>query len=305
MKILITTLISVLLATCVFGQQKVTPDDPKWIRIESTARDFSVSFPETGYLMDNEDKVNRLHFLSDKTVIRVDMTAKSGAKDDFWLSYKLEKEKKYSFAETGDFLISQFIGENNKEHLNTFWLHLASSKGSYLISASTKDPADYNFARFISSIRVGGQSPYTSKTPFPAESKSISISSLTTDAVILDALRKPDSNQAKLERANDSGDPDEVRNYSRPLVILRRPKVGTDSAFGRVIDGTVRLRVTFLANGEIGKIVLIKPLDPALDTNAFHATRKIKFLPAEIDGKAVDVTKTLEYSFSKNPSNLF
>ena len=58
------------------------------------------------------------------------------------------------------------------------------------------------------------------------------------------------------------------------------------------------LRVTLLANGSIGRIALTKSLDQDLDRQAFAAAKQIKFIPAEMDGKPVDTTVQVSYSFS-------
>ncbi len=44
--------------------------------------------------------------------------------------------------------------------------------------------------------------------------------------------------------------------------------------------------------GELSK------MNKGLVINSVDAARRIKFLPAEVDGKPVDVTKIVEYSFS-------
>jgi hypothetical protein len=298
MKILKTAFVLILIGADAFAQQKATPgDESNWVRFESPAHDLSVSLPETGYLVDNEDGAYRLHFLSTETVIRVDMTPTSDAKDDFKLSYKFEEEKGYTFFEIGDFFVGQFIGENKKPNQYVVWLHLASLKGSYLVTANTKDPSNSVLKRFIDSIRLNGKTLYTPRKAYPVEAQTVLISSLRSDPIILEALRKPDSKQKRLEKAKNTEleQDDEKHSYSRPLVLLRKPKVRVGSAWGRVINGTVKVIVTFLANGEVGNVVLLKSLDPALDQDA---AKKIKFLPAEIDGKAVDVSKIVEYSFS-------
>jgi TonB family protein len=64
------------------------------------------------------------------------------------------------------------------------------------------------------------------------------------------------------------------------------------------VQGTVKLRVTLLASGNIGAIELVVSLGAGLDQAAFEAARSIKFLPAEIDGKPVDVTMNFEYGFT-------
>jgi len=117
----------------------------------------------------------------------------------------------------------------------------------------------------------------------------------------------PDSKQSKLEKdikqqgsaTEADGSPVGKIKYSRPLLILRRPAVRyTDTARERNISGTVRFHVTFLADGHVGPIKLISAVDRSLAYNAFDAAKKIKFIPAEIGGQKVDVTKMIEYSFT-------
>lgn len=305
MNILKTTFILILIGASTFAQQKAAPsDESNWVRFESPARDFSVSLPEMGYLVDSDEGSYRIHYISGEIVIKLDMTPKSKAKDDFKLSAQIEEEKGYIFTETGDFLISQFIGKDKQKNMTTVGFHLASSKGSYLITASTKDLSNINFIRFLDSIHLNGTALYIPRNRYPIDSKTILVSSLKSDTVILEALQKPDSKQKKLEKArNVTDEKDNDRfNYTRPLILLRKPKVVVDSAWGRVISGTLRVRVTFLANGEIGNVVLLNSVDEALDKSAFNAAKKIKFLPAEIDGKAVDVTRVIEYSFLRYSS---
>lgn len=83
------------------------------------------------------------------------------------------------------------------------------------------------------------------------------------------------------------------------LSIFSKPRANyTEKARANNIQGNVILRVTFLANGEIGAIFPIKELPDGLTEQAIAAARKIKFEPAKRDGKPVTVTKPVEYSFT-------
>jgi TonB family protein len=89
---------------------------------------------------------------------------------------------------------------------------------------------------------------------------------------------------------------------SRQLIILSKPRAHfTDKARERGIQGIVKVTVTFLASGTIGAIRITKSLDPGLDKSVFEAAKRIKFLPAEVDGKPVDTKRTFEYGFSIDP----
>ena len=83
------------------------------------------------------------------------------------------------------------------------------------------------------------------------------------------------------------------------LKILAKPRAQYRSeARDANIEGTVLLRVTFLANGEIGGVTVIKPLTPDLTEQAVDAAKQIRFEAARVNGVPQTVTKSVEYSFS-------
>jgi len=87
-------------------------------------------------------------------------------------------------------------------------------------------------------------------------------------------------------------------NQTNPLKILSKPRVSyTDWARFYQITGNIPLRVTFLANGNIGAVTAVKKLPFGLTNNAISAARSILFEPAMKDGTAYNVTKLVEYSF--------
>lgn len=83
------------------------------------------------------------------------------------------------------------------------------------------------------------------------------------------------------------------------IKILSKPRPGyTDSARQANVQGTVILRVTFLANGSIGGISAVKGLPNGLTEQAIAAARRISFQPATVNGVPQSVTKQIEYTFS-------
>jgi TonB family protein len=81
--------------------------------------------------------------------------------------------------------------------------------------------------------------------------------------------------------------------------ILSKPRANyTNEARQQQIQGTVILRVTFLANGTIGGITTIKGLGGGLTEQAIAAARNIKFEPAKRGGVPYSVAKTIEYNFN-------
>lgn len=98
----------------------------------------------------------------------------------------------------------------------------------------------------------------------------------------------------------DTGPPPPVKvGVTSAIKILSKPRPGyTDAARQNNIQGTVILRVTFLASGQVGSISPVKGLPNGLTEQAIAAARRINFEPAMRNGSPQTVTKQIEYSFS-------
>lgn len=84
-----------------------------------------------------------------------------------------------------------------------------------------------------------------------------------------------------------------------PLKILFKPRPNyTNLARENLSEGSVLLRVTFLASGEIGAISVVSALPHGLTEQAVAAAKQIKFEPEMRDGVPVTVVKTVQFSFS-------
>lgn len=82
------------------------------------------------------------------------------------------------------------------------------------------------------------------------------------------------------------------------LIIFEKPAANyTSAAREHSIVGTVTLKVTFLPDGKIGEIDIVKGLDYGLTEQAISAARNIKFQPSTLGGTSIPATKIVEYSF--------
>lgn len=101
---------------------------------------------------------------------------------------------------------------------------------------------------------------------------------------------------------NDGDPPPTIKKPVGPTVamkILAKPRANyTDAARQNQVQGTVTLRVTFLANGSIGSISPVSGLPNGLTEQAIAAARGIRFEPAKVNGVAQTVTKQVQYSFT-------
>lgn len=99
----------------------------------------------------------------------------------------------------------------------------------------------------------------------------------------------------------DSAKPDAPcePSASTPLVITYKPSASyTDKARTENVQGTVRLRVTFLPSGQIGAIAPVSGLPYGLTEQATAAARQIKFKPATKNGVPQRTVKVVVYTFT-------
>lgn len=99
-------------------------------------------------------------------------------------------------------------------------------------------------------------------------------------------------------KVNHDG-PFTVKNVDRKAQILARPEPAyTDEARREQITGVVSLRVLLNANGTVSQISPISRLPHGLTDKAIEAARKIRFTPAQKDGRNVSQWLVLQYEFN-------
>ena len=80
--------------------------------------------------------------------------------------------------------------------------------------------------------------------------------------------------------------------------IIDQPRPELPEDYGtRHVQGSIVLRIIFLDTGEIRKISLVSGLIDSLNKLAISGAEKIKFRPEVRDGKAISVTKTIQYLY--------
>ena len=95
------------------------------------------------------------------------------------------------------------------------------------------------------------------------------------------------------------GPPPVSKPVTVALNIISKPRATyTDDARQNNIQGSVRLRVTFLASGQIGAISAISTLPHGLTEQAIAAARNIRFEPMKVNGVPKATVKQIEYTFS-------
>ncbi|MDQ3321359.1 MAG: energy transducer TonB [Acidobacteriota bacterium] len=86
---------------------------------------------------------------------------------------------------------------------------------------------------------------------------------------------------------------------TEPFKIVSKPRPGyTDAARQNQVTGVVRVRVQFLASGQVGSVSAVSGLPYGLTEQAIAAAKSIKFEPQKKNGVPVGTTKVIEYSFT-------
>jgi TonB family protein len=84
----------------------------------------------------------------------------------------------------------------------------------------------------------------------------------------------------------------------QPVEVLEKPQPQyTQEARNLKIEGEVHLKVLFQADGRVQVLQVVRGLGHGLDEAATAAAQKIRFKPAQRDGRACDQTATVHIVF--------
>jgi hypothetical protein len=288
-KIILVISIICLFAVLSFGQTIQL----KWQYFASVDEEFSVETPTNLRVIQNSDDKTKLltsaiytsysegfyiyiNSSNEKLNLNTvnDLIRKNNGIEE---ATKFDKAKSYVFTDDEDFQHQVLIlnGRQRKYLFHLFYL------------AQTKPNAE----RFFNSLKFSEK--------VNSETKKILIEDKQTATNIMEQ-----NSIAKTQTMN--GQANAVSSLSitpdkktRELRITSSPKPGySDLARSYSITGTVRLRVTFLADGKIGNITPITRLPMGLTNQAINAAKGITFEPKIFDGIPQTVTKVIAYSFT-------
>lgn len=219
-----------------------------------------------------------------------------------WLETEIEGEKQPSVEDVTYKLGSYKIRVLSLKK-NNYYLRLQAATGSryFSIEISSSKLGDPNIERLLSSIELDGKRFFEKSNAAPFEaSKSVDALELATSEIVKEALKNEQTKKAEVKYSGDTKEePIGARVYSRAIMMLSKPKPSyTDNARMNGVTGTVKLLLRFEADGTIGRITVIRELPHGLTNQSISAANRIKFLPAQIEGKNVSFSKVLEYTFS-------
>jgi hypothetical protein len=290
-------LIIFLFSTVCFPQEVKTGN--KWTRIETDNKEISVSFPPD-YLVNNEpeNSTKRCQIIGFYKGARMELSIRK--------SHNSKQNLRNVFVDDEEILAFELNGISGKNYVskdrrysNVFFL--ASDNYFYYILVNTALDRTADVADFIYSIKIKGKPLIIPKIKYDElQNKLVSVLSLKTSPEVLEALnRKSDKTNIKITYQPESALPnsdDDSGKFERPAVILSRPNarpVAED--FGALRLATIGLRISLLANGQVGNVIVFSNAPRSLTRHTTALIRDIKFIPAKINGKYIDSEQVITY----------
>jgi TonB family protein len=110
----------------------------------------------------------------------------------------------------------------------------------------------------------------------------------------LESLRFWGARKSGVDRLAYSG-----REVTTKVRVLSKPEPGyTNAARSNQVTGIVILRAVFAGDGKVKYLMVVNGLPNGLTEAAMAAARRIKFVPATLEGRPVSMYMQLEYNFN-------
>lgn len=276
--------------------------DENWTRINAFDNDFSIALPND-FLVHAEKKNFRFYYFLKGLAVNVELTKTKDAQLIFVRQYAAGQSRttrKKSFIKN-DFSIITLERDDEEQGFYTINLIIASEIGIYSVFAQAENKDDPLLKSIIDSVLLK-DTLLNSRDDNSFQNRNVKIvktDDLESSPLVKEYLDKKSKNVRVAKAIRDVKNVQTLeRNFSRPLIILEKPFPGkTPEAIRKRISGSVIFKIRFLATGEIESVEVIQELGAGLTNKAIKAAKKIKFIPAEINGKPVDSEKTVRYDF--------
>lgn len=275
--------------------------DQKWSSLSSPKADLTFEMPE-GFLVDNDDRQLAVMFYKESLTLNFEVRRGPSPKERLLQLRQANEGKtaneKHSRIEIGNFIGDSYVSSETGYGIR---IYLASDKGYYRIAATADSSKDPMLERFLKSIRLGDRALIKQSSSAATAAPVVPMDSLDTSDEIQKALDQPSARNPTIRYEPAASTALEPVKYWRPLIFLRTPPRGNVSVPRNYQEtGSVRLKIQFKADGRIGDIIVVGPKLGRLTEYVIEAAKSIKFLPAQVDGKSVDIYHTIERFFSLN-----
>ena len=300
LKLISVTFVICLSNLCILAQTEKYSAPVKWERYKISDKNVSVLFPKMPVLIQwadacSETEINRFAVYANQTVYGLTLVSKTKEKAPNFCTNK-NKFDENSFderlhqikASLKTFEETKF-NQNNLEVTKiksadktyTYWF-INDFKNKKWLELWTTDEEKAEAKKFIESIKIEN------------DAQGIEIGKGASRTLGDENVVVENTDSQNKQIGNDQA---KTEVESLRIIVKPNPKY-TEAARQATIQGTVALRVTFLANGGIGNISPVSALPYGLTEQAIAAASKIVFIPAKKNGVSHSVSKILQYTFS-------
>ncbi|MDQ3062795.1 MAG: energy transducer TonB [Acidobacteriota bacterium] len=292
---------------CVLAQTEKYTAPVKWERYKVGDKDVSVLLPKLPGLIRRsnaclQQETNQYAVYADEIIYGLTITSKSNIEipsycrrngfyqKGFFVEDWFEDRLKEIKAQLKTFDETKF-SQDNREIIKiksvsesyTYWLiNDFNNKKLYELWITGKDDEKKEVKNFVESININKNAQGIEIGEGSSRTLGDENVADTTD------ISAQDKSAKETEK-------EEIQNIK---IILKPFASYTDKARNAQTQGTVRLKVTFSANGGIKTVAVEKELKDGLTEQAIAAAMKIVFFPAKKNGKPYSVSKLVDYSFT-------
>lgn len=235
---------------------------------------------------------------------------KVGTNYFFVVTFELKNSKDFNIALN---FINSFNKKSQKKSVGTFELEklgfadnekfyhnvliLRNSKRIYIFQTVSQMPTNSAVERFFSSIKINEISlnetaSLTSEDQIlPTQNQQINPNNSTVTDNVSNGIG------SNIPKTTPTPTPNNGITKSLTIKSKTRPNY-TDLARFYNIQGSVLLRVTFLANGNIGSVSPVTNLPFGITTQAIKAAKQMTFETAMKNGVPYSVTKLVQFAFT-------
>lgn len=283
-------------SVCAFAQTENYNAPVKWERYKVSEREVSVLFPKLPILTSGSDvcrqeETNKYAVYAENVVYGLNITSKTKERSPSYCVNQKKFDKK-DFADRLRELKLQLKTEKEtnlkqngldvvkiENEFFAYWLiNDFDNKRWFELWTTDANEANISIKNFVQSLKI-------EKNPSGIEIGKGS-SRILGDEMTGDKISSEENNQTDTDK----------EAVGLKIIVKTYPSY-TETARKSGVQGTVRLRITFLASGGIGNISVLNALPDGLTEQAIAAASKIVFIPAKRNNKPISVAKQVEYSF--------
>ncbi|HEX8737787.1 MAG TPA: energy transducer TonB [Pyrinomonadaceae bacterium] len=309
-KILFAALSIALFLTAVYSQNETQKGD--WQRFAPAQEEFSIEFPQAATNESIFEDKGVLKYGVYKTLFNQTYFFVLSGEKKFTLPAALKQfmrayQPKESTEKIGSLSGAAYSFRDDEDFYHRI-LEIKVINRSYIFHTISKTENDDAIKRFFDSIRFTDSIRFIAKPDEKPKSQAgENVPDAANKMVVPNGIGAGSGSGTGFGSGQGNGGG--ISSNTIPAPILPNQTSGvkvlsaqranyTDLARTYGITGTVRLRVTFLADGQIGATTPVTRLPLGLTKNAIEAAQRIRFEPAVRDGKVYSVTKVVEYNFT-------